>query len=142
MDHLKQSEAEKVLRNWNELINHSKSQSVSKEANTVYLVRLEGAFCISISFIKKQMLNLDKYCSQLNQLKATNDDKHQKLVNWKEFISHPDNVKAYISLKTYKKLLQLGCPTTLVVVIWPCIFGLFIILISIKILLMGRTSIL
>ena len=54
------------------------------------------------------MTNSNKYCSQLDQLKATLDDKHLDLVNRKRIIFHQDHARPHVSLMTRKKLLQLG----------------------------------
>ena len=54
------------------------------------------------------MINSNKYCSQLDQLKATLDEKRPELVNRKRIIFHPDNTRTRVSLMTRQKLLQLG----------------------------------
>ena len=54
------------------------------------------------------MVNSNKYCSQLDQLKAALDEKHPELVYRKRIIFHHDNPKLHISLMTRQKLLQLG----------------------------------
>ena len=54
------------------------------------------------------MINSNKYCSQLDQLKAAHDEKHPELVNRKRKIFHQDNVRPRVSLMTRQKLLQLG----------------------------------
>lgn len=40
------------------------------------------------------MLNFNKYCSQLDQVKATLDENHPELVNRKHLIFHQDSIKA------------------------------------------------
>ena len=45
---------------------------------------------------------------QLDQLKATLDEKRPELVNRKRIIFHQDNSKPHVSLMTRQKLLQLG----------------------------------
>ena len=55
-----------------------------------------------------QMINSNKYCSQLDQLKAALDEKHPELVKWKRIIFHQDNARLHVSLMTRQKLLQLG----------------------------------
>ena len=55
-----------------------------------------------------QTINSNKYCSQLDQLKAALDEKHPELVNRKCIIFHQDNARPHVSLMTRQKLLQLG----------------------------------
>lgn len=55
-----------------------------------------------------QTVNLDKYCSQLNRLKAAIDEKRLELTNWKNVIFHQDSAGLHVSLQTRQKLLQLG----------------------------------
>lgn len=43
------------------------------------------------------MLNLDKHRFQLEWLKATIDEKHQELANWKSVVLHQDNSRSHIS---------------------------------------------
>ena len=54
------------------------------------------------------MINSNKYCSQLDQLKAALNEKHPELVNRKHIIFHQDNARPHVSLMTRQKLLQLG----------------------------------
>ena len=54
------------------------------------------------------MINSNKYCSQLAQLKAAPDEKRPELVNRKCIIFHQDNTRPHVSLMTRQKLLQLG----------------------------------
>ena len=58
--------------------------------------------------LEKQMINSNKYCSQLHQLKAALDEKHPELVNRKRIIFHQDNSRLHVSLMSGQKLLQLG----------------------------------
>ena len=44
---------------------------------------------------ENQMINSNKYCSQLDQLKAALDEKHPELVNRKRIIFHQDNAKMH-----------------------------------------------
>ena len=59
------------------------------------------------SFRKNQAINSNKYCSQLDQLKAALDEKRPDLVNRKHIIFHQDNARLCVSLMTRQKLLQL-----------------------------------
>ena len=56
----------------------------------------------------KQTINSNKYCFQLDQLKAALDEKRPELVNRKRIIFHQDNARPHVSLMTRQKLLQLG----------------------------------
>ena len=53
------------------------------------------------------MINSNKYCSQLDQLKAALKEKHLELVSRKRIIS-PQDCTRRVSLMTRQKLLQLG----------------------------------
>ena len=55
---------------------------------------------------ENQTINSNKYCSQLDQLKAALDEKHLELVNRKCIIFHQDNARPHVSLMTRQKLLQ------------------------------------
>ncbi|XP_060023970.1 constitutive coactivator of peroxisome proliferator-activated receptor gamma isoform X3 [Lagenorhynchus albirostris] len=57
---------------------------------------------------ENQTINSNRYCSQLNQLKAALDGKHPELVNRKCIIFHQDDARPRVSLMTRQKLLQLG----------------------------------
>ena len=57
---------------------------------------------------ENQTINSNKYCSQLDQLKAALDKKHPELVNRKCIIFHQDTARLHVSLMTRQKLLQLG----------------------------------
>ena len=58
--------------------------------------------------LKSQMMNSNKYCSQLNQLKAVLNEKCPKLVNRTCMVFHQDNARPHVSLIISQKLLQLG----------------------------------
>ena len=58
--------------------------------------------------LENQMINSNKYCSQLDQLKAALYRKRQKLANRKCIIFHQDNARLYVSLMARHKLLQVG----------------------------------
>ena len=55
---------------------------------------------------ENQTINSNKYCSQLDQLKAALDEKRPELVNRKCIIFHQDNTRLHVSLMTRQKLLQ------------------------------------
>ena len=55
-----------------------------------------------------QTIISNKYCSQLDQLKATLNEKHPELVTRKLIIFHQDNARPHVSLMIRQKLLQLG----------------------------------
>ena len=74
---------------------HTKGQSSSKEGDVVYTVGLEGSSIMS-SFRKTKTINFNKYCSQLDQLKAALDEKHPESVNRKHIIFHQDNAKPHV----------------------------------------------
>ena len=57
---------------------------------------------------ENQTINSNKYCSQLDQLKAALDKKRPELVNRKPINFHEDNARLHVSLMTRQKLLQLG----------------------------------
>ena len=57
---------------------------------------------------ESQTINSNKYCSQLDQLKAALDEKCPELVNRKCIIFQQDNARPHVSLMTRQKLLQLG----------------------------------
>ena len=57
---------------------------------------------------ENQTINSNKYCSQLDQLKAALNEKHPELVNRKHIIFHQDNTRPHVSLMTRPKPLQLG----------------------------------
>ena len=57
---------------------------------------------------ENQTINSNKYCSQLDQLKAALDEKRPELANRKCIIFHQDNARLHVSLMTRQKLLQLG----------------------------------
>ena len=54
---------------------------------------------------ENQTINFNKYCSQLDQLKAALDEKRPELVNRKCIIFHQDNARPHVSLMTRQKLL-------------------------------------
>ena len=57
---------------------------------------------------ENQMINSNKCCSQLDQLKAALDENCPELVNRKRIIFPQDNARPHVSLMTRQKLLQLG----------------------------------
>ena len=87
------------------ITNHTKGWSLSKEGD-VYTMKLEGS-PLWWAPSENQMMNSNKYCSQLDKLKA-HDEKHPELVNRKLKICHQDNIGLHASLMTRQKLFQLG----------------------------------
>ena len=59
-------------------------------------------------FPENQTINSNKYCFQLDQLKAALNEKRLELVNRKRIIFHQDTARQHVSLTTRQKLLQLG----------------------------------
>ena len=58
--------------------------------------------------LEDQTINSNKYCSQLDQLKAGLDKKCPELAKRKRILFHQDNTRPHVSLMTRQKLLQLG----------------------------------
>ena len=56
---------------------------------------------------ENQTIDSNKYCAQLDQLKAALDEKCLELVNRKHTIFHQDNARLHVSLMTRHKLFQL-----------------------------------
>ena len=54
--------------------------------------------------LENQMINSNKYCSQLDQMKAALSEKHLELVNRKCIIFHQDKARLHVSLMTEQKL--------------------------------------
>ena len=55
---------------------------------------------------ENRMINSNKYCSQLDQLKAVLYKKHLESVNRERIISYQDNARPHISLMTTQKLFS------------------------------------
>ena len=51
---------------------------------------------------ENKTINSNKYCSQLDQLKAALDEKHPELVNRKRIIFHQDNARPHVSMTRQK----------------------------------------
>ena len=73
----------------------------------MYMEGLEGSPQYEL-LPENQIINSNKYCSQLDQLKSALDEKLPELVNRKHIIFHQDNARLHVSLMTRQKLLQLG----------------------------------
>ena len=58
--------------------------------------------------LENQMMNSNKYCSQLDQIKAAHDEKSPELITRKCIIFHQDKARLYVSLMTRQKLSCLG----------------------------------
>ena len=61
---------------WNEPPSTTSKASSSKEGDVAYMVGLEGSPVLWAP-LASQTINSYKYCSQLDQLKATLDEKHR-----------------------------------------------------------------
>ena len=57
---------------------------------------------------ENQTINSNKYCSQLDQLKAALNKKRPEVVNRQRITFHQDEARPHVSLMTRQKLLQLG----------------------------------
>ena len=57
---------------------------------------------------ENQTINSNKYCSQLDQMKAALDEKCPELINRQHIIFHQDNARPCVSLMTRQSLLQFG----------------------------------
>ena len=91
---------------------------------------------------ENQTINSNKYCFQLDQLKAALDEKRPELVNRKHIIFHQDNARPHVSLMTRQKLLQLGWEVLIHLPYSPDIApSVYIYLGLYKILLMEKNSI-
>ena len=73
----------------------------------MYVVDWKGVLYYEL-FPENQTVNSNKYCSQLDQLKAALNKKRPVLVNRKHIIFHQDNSRLHVSLMTRQKLLQLA----------------------------------
>ena len=103
--------------------NHTKGRSSSKEGEVVYMVGL-GVLYYELP-PENQAINSNKYCSQLDQLKAALEEKCPELVNRKHIIFHQDNTRPHVSLMTRQKLLTawLGGSDSSAVFTRHCTFG-------------------
>ena len=73
---------------------------------SLYAKHEHGTLSFSPQFVVL-LVNSNKYCSQLSQLKAALDRKHPELVNRKCILFYQDNTRLHVSLMTRQKLLQL-----------------------------------
>ncbi|XP_012060168.1 PREDICTED: histone-lysine N-methyltransferase SETMAR-like [Atta cephalotes] len=55
-----------------------------------------------------EMINSEKYCSQLDELKTAIEQKRPEIANQKGVVFHQDNARPHVSLITRQKLLELG----------------------------------
>ena len=63
--------------------------------------------------LKNQAIRSNKYCSQLDQLKAALSEKYPELGNWKCIIFHQDGERPHFSLMTGIKLSHLDWETVI-----------------------------
>jgi len=71
-----------------------------------------------------QTINSDKYCSQLDRLKAAIDEKRPELANQKSRF-HQDKISRLVAYSAKIDTTWLGCPTSLILFIRSCTFHLF-----------------
>lgn len=57
---------------------------------------------------QNQTINSERYCAQLDRLKAAIDEKRPELANRYGVIFHQDNARPHVSLTTRQKLLEFG----------------------------------
>ena len=78
--------------------NHTKVWSSSKEGDVVYMcIWWDWKWVIYYELLpENQMINSNKYCSQLDQLKTALNEKRLELVNRKRIISHQDNARLHV----------------------------------------------
>ena len=89
--------------------NHTKDQSSSKEGECCVYIWWDWKVVLYYELLpENQTINSNKYCSQLDQMKAALDEKRLELVNKKCIIFHQDNARPHVSLMTRQKLLQLA----------------------------------
>ncbi|PIO57294.1 transposase, partial [Teladorsagia circumcincta] len=55
-----------------------------------------------------QTITSERYCTQLDSLKAAIDQKRPELANRKGVVSHQNNARLHVSLVARQKLLELG----------------------------------
>ena len=74
---------------------------------------------------ENQMINSNKYCSQLDPLNVALDEKHPELVNRKRIIFRQDKARPHVSLMTKEKAITawLGSSDSSAVFIRHCTFG-------------------
>ena len=88
------------------ITNHTKGWSSSKEGDVCIWWDWKGVLYYEL-LPENQTINSNKYCSQLDHLKVTLNEKRPELVNRKCIIFHQDNARPLVSLKTWQKMLQL-----------------------------------
>ena len=67
----------------------------------------KGVLCYEL-LLENQMINSNKYGSQLVQLKAALDEKHAELVNRKLIVFHQDKARLHVSLMTRQNCYSLA----------------------------------
>ena len=86
--------------------NQTKGQSSSKEGDMLY-GGTGSESSIDKLLLENQMMNSNKYCSQLDQMKAALE-KSPELITRKCIIFQQDKARLYVSLMTRQKLSWLG----------------------------------
>ena len=87
--------------------NHTKGQSYPKKVMLCIWWDWKGVLYYEL-LPENQMINSNKYCCQLDHLKAALNKKHPESVNRKRIIFHQDTARPHVSLMTRQKLLELG----------------------------------
>ena len=105
--------------------NHTKGQSSSKEGDVVYMVELEESQSSIIKLLlENQMVNSNKNCSQVGQMKAALSENHLELVNRKCITFHQDNVQPHFFDDQAKTVIAwLGSSDSSTVFTRHCTFG-------------------
>ena len=86
--------------------NQTKGQSSSKEGDMLYGGTGSESSIYKL-LLENQMMNSNKYCSQLDQMKAALEESPE-LITRKCIIFQQDKARLYVSLMTRQKLSWLG----------------------------------
>lgn len=95
-------------RGASEISQHQPHQSLHPKTVLCIWWDWKGVPCYKL-LLESWMINFNKYCSQLDQLKAVLDEKCPESVNRKHIILHQDNARLHACfLMTRQKLLNLA----------------------------------
>ena len=75
-----------------------RDQSSAKEGDAMFMVGLEGSSVLYELLPENQVIHSNKYCSQLDQLKAALGKMSPELVDRKHIIFQQDNARLPVSL--------------------------------------------